>query len=262
MPVTAIGSNLEAVPGNVAVRALSGNLTLSAGDKPVQMLDAGAADRDVTLPAVEAGLTFTIWNIGAANSLVVKNPAGTSIVTVPPGFRASVWSSHSSWDTLTHTQSSDGTVDMEGAAIVGLPAASVASGAATVGQLLQRYIGVGSGSLGHSSTRYVSPGGVRVESGEGNAQAKMYTQGGVLRNFRIYVSGNTMSGGTVLTLRKNGADTAITMSLASGTVGAQEDTTHEVSFSAGDLICLKIVTTGSGLDTFAFTSWQIDAWGI
>lgn len=62
-----------------------------------------------------------------------------------------------------------------------------------------------------------------------------------------FKTGTAWSGGTisaVATLRKNSADTAITLSFSQGTTTAN-DTTHSVSFAAGDTIALKLVVTNT-----------------
>jgi hypothetical protein len=45
-----------------------------------------------------------------------------------------------------------------------------------------------------------------------------------------------------LTIRKNGVDTSITLTIPAGSsIGTYSDTTNSVSFSAGDLISVKAV---------------------
>lgn len=55
-------------------------------------------------------------------------------------------------------------------------------------------------------------------------------------------AGQTISGSLVLTIRKNGVDTAITITIPAGTSsGTFSDTTNSASFAAGDLISIKAV---------------------
>src|SRR5689334_21734613 len=63
--------------------ALSANVTLLKTDSPYQSADPNGSNRDITLPAVElTGMRFEIANVGSANSLVVKDPAGSTSVTI------------------------------------------------------------------------------------------------------------------------------------------------------------------------------------
>ena len=66
--------------------------------------------------------------------------------------------------------------------------------------------------------------------------------------FRIY-SQQPASGSLVLTLQKNAVDTALTITIASGSaIGNYTDTSNSVSFVAGDTWQIKIVqnaTSGS-----------------
>jgi hypothetical protein len=70
------------------VRTIAGALVLVDGDTDVQAINGGAANRDVTLPAVteqNEGRLFEIWNIGATNSLVIKNAGGSTLFTLTFG---------------------------------------------------------------------------------------------------------------------------------------------------------------------------------
>jgi len=57
--------------------------------------------------------------------------------------------------------------------------------------------------------------------------------------------GNSLNGATVVTLRKNSADTALTVTITAGSTAVFSDTTNSVSFVAGDLLNWKIDTTAS-----------------
>ena len=76
----------------------------------------------------------------------------------------------------------------------------------------------------------------------------------------LYFKVGTSWGGTisaVATLRKNSADTAITLNCSGGTTSAS-DTTHTVSYAAGDTIALKIVVTNtSGTGNLVFPRFTL-----
>lgn len=68
----------------INVQTISAALTLGSDCATWQVINGGAANRDVTLPAHRPGLVIIIRSSGA-NSLVVKNAAGDTIGTVTTG---------------------------------------------------------------------------------------------------------------------------------------------------------------------------------
>lgn len=59
-------------------------------------------------------------------------------------------------------------------------------------------------------------------------------------------AGQPASGSLVLTIRKNGVDTAITITIPAGSsIGTYSDTTNSESFAAGDLISVKAVNNAT-----------------
>ena len=65
------------------------------------------------------------------------------------------------------------------------------------------------------------------------------------------------SGNMVITVRKNGADTGLTYTLASGaTAGTYSNTTNTVTFAAGDLISLQVVNN-SAIESAKIISWAV-----
>lgn len=66
----------------VNVETISGDKTLSLADSTFQILNGGAADYDVNLPAEQDGIYFWITNSGATNALVVKNDAAATIISL------------------------------------------------------------------------------------------------------------------------------------------------------------------------------------
>lgn len=80
----------------------------------------------------------------------------------------------------------------------------------------------------------------------------------VIKNLSI-VTGTSQPGtGTmVFTVRKNGVDTALTLTVAiNAAAGTFADNTNEVSFSAGDLLSLKSVNNASGASA-ELTAWSV-----
>lgn len=67
------------------VLTIAGALALTDGHTDVLAINGGASNRDVTLPAVSdenEGRLYEIWNVGATNSLVIKNAGGDTLFTL------------------------------------------------------------------------------------------------------------------------------------------------------------------------------------
>ena len=82
----------------VNTEALSANKTLTITDNGVQALDPNGSDRNVILPVEADGLMFTICNNGSANTLIIKNDAGTQQGNpVAIGISVTIVSDGTSW---------------------------------------------------------------------------------------------------------------------------------------------------------------------
>lgn len=75
---------------------------------------------------------------------------------------------------------------------------------------------------------------------------------GVIRNLSFFVKTNARSTATSITLRLNGANAAITKSVAAGVTGWQEDTTNSVTVAVNDDVNWAI-TTSTGTGAFRVT---------
>lgn len=86
---------------NLGTHTCTGNITFTKRTAQQLMVDPGGASREVTLPAVENGLFFTIVNTADAYELLtVKNAGGSTIGTVGPGECGEFWSDGSAWTML------------------------------------------------------------------------------------------------------------------------------------------------------------------
>ena len=74
-----------ALLNGVNVETIAADKTLTLADSTFQILNGGASDRDVDLPAETDGIYFWITNSGGSNGLVVKNDGGSTIATVALG---------------------------------------------------------------------------------------------------------------------------------------------------------------------------------
>lgn len=81
------------------VESLSGNKTITTNDVQVQLLNPNGANRDVTLYATPATSdSFVFKNTGSAgNNLVLKNNAGTTLITLANNVAAGVVYDGTNW---------------------------------------------------------------------------------------------------------------------------------------------------------------------
>lgn len=107
--------------------------------------------------------------------------------------------------------------------------------------------GAGAGSIPAATTRYFGlSNGMGMNATETNVHAKMYGAG-VITRFRIYAGTAPSVGTAVFTLRVNAADTAATVSVATGaTVPEWFECTTPISFVDGDLVDVKAVGADTG----------------
>lgn len=91
---------------------------------------------------------------------------------------------------------------------------------------------------------------------EANHQIEMRVSG-TFKNLSVNVSANARTTNTVFKLRKNGADTGLTVTYGSGETGRKNDTSNTVSVAANDLICLAI-TTSTGTQTLSLLTYNIE----
>lgn len=93
----------ERIPGGVYIATLTGNIALDATYPRLCKLDPGGSARDITLdPVAKAeGLVRVIVNAAdAAENLVLKNVAGSTIATVNQNELAKVYCDGSTWALL------------------------------------------------------------------------------------------------------------------------------------------------------------------
>jgi len=90
------------------------------------------------------------------------------------------------------------------------------------------FTAIGNGGVGFSADRYFNLGGVhRAKTTEAQAQMKLNKSGGTFSSAYCRVSANTNGNNATLTLREDGANTAIAISITASTTGNFEDTDEE-----------------------------------
>lgn len=81
-----------------SVQTLTAAVTIDRDSAQLLFLDPGGAARNVTMPTAETGLFFWIQNTAdAAEDLVIKNPATTTIGTISQNEGAFVVSDGTNW---------------------------------------------------------------------------------------------------------------------------------------------------------------------
>lgn len=98
----------------------------------------------------------------------------------------------------------------------------------------------------------IAAGGTRYWANAGDLTTEAYRQidwavAGTFSNLRVRVTVNAATASSSVTLRKNGADTALTLTVGAGQTGVFEDATNSVSVVAGDDVHNQIIV-GTGGD--------------
>lgn len=92
---------------------------------------------------------------------------------------------------------------------------------------------------------------------EAQKEIPWYTPG-TFSKLYVRVIANTTTADSTVVLRKNGSDTAITITVPAGTSTVIEDITNLVTIVDGDTVCMKTVSGGTGTLTFSIISILFD----
>ncbi len=116
----------------------------------------------------------------------------------------------------------------------------------------------GAAQVTASTTAYAPIGSTsNFNATENNRQAIIPRPALVSNLVIVTATSQPASGSIVYTIRKNGVDTAITITIpANQAAGTFTDSTNSVQFAANDLISLKAVNNATG------NSAQIIAWSV
>lgn len=236
-------------------------------------IDGGAADRTISgLIAGAAGQKIQIHNGGTTNNLTLVSESASSSaanrfalpasLVLPPNATAEFrYDDNSSrWRLCTTALPNSGVTAgayTYSSVTVGADGRVTSASSGTVRTPLLWSTG-GSG-VTKSATTYLTFGAGALNATEGVRQIPMPFSG-TLRNLRVQTLGSQGNGTLVVTLRKNGVDTAITFTIsASAAVGVFSDLVNSVSVVAGDLISVKCVNNASDVDsTFLSMSAELD----
>lgn len=116
----------------------------------------------------------------------------------------------------------------------------------------------GAAQVTASTTAYAPIGSTSNFNPTENNRQTIIARNALISNLVIITATTQSAGGSlVFTIRKNGVDTALTLTIAAGTVaGTFTDATNSVQFAANDIISLKAVNNA------AANSAQIIAWSV
>ena len=102
-------------------------------------------------------------------------------------------------------------------------------------------------TVGPSVTEYYTVGGAVIEGTTLEADAQMRVRERFTFSLlTLYHRANTITAPSTFTLRKNGEDTALTVTIGASAVGYAVDGDHTVDFEPNDLICYKLTTGATG----------------
>lgn len=101
-----------------------------------------------------------------------------------------------------------------------------------------------------SLTQYSGLGVLKLATDESDT-ATVMPFSGTIKNFYVRTGSTAATGGesspvTTLTIRKNGVDTAVTLTMTQDINTTSSDTTHTVAFTAGDILTVAITTDSGG----------------
>lgn len=100
--------------------------------------------------------------------------------------------------------------------------------------------------ISFGTTRYIWIwGGNQAPTSAENATQSVMPRDGSIHRLYMKPITNSVNGDTTVLLRKNGADTALTITIPAGSVSIQSDISHVVNFVAGDLLCWAVTTGGT-----------------
>lgn len=92
-----------------------------------------------------------------------------------------------------------------------------------------------------------------ASSTEVQRQVEMFRDG-TWSGLSVYVRTANASGNTTLTIRQNGSDTGVTVTIPQNTTGLFQDLTNSVSVSTGDLMSIGVTTTAGTIALVSITA--------
>lgn len=109
-----------------------------------------------------------------------------------------------------------------------------------------------------AGTRYYPVGSYGAEATESNVNIR-FPMAGTVKKPWVQVTANTLDDATTYTIRDDGADTAVVVTITASTTGAFVDDTNTAAIAADSLVTAKIVRAGTGSMNVNFTSLEYDS---
>ncbi len=101
-------------------------------------------------------------------------------------------------------------------------------------------------NIGTGTTTYFSPSGGVTGSSVSDGCVVVMPRAATAKNLQIRIRANASNGATTFTLYKNGAATALTLTVGAGLTGTFADDTHTVALVKGDIITIEGANAGTG----------------
>ena len=109
-------------------------------------------------------------------------------------------------------------------------------------------------TAGGTSYAYIGMGGMSTLSGAEVNRQITYRTAGTISRLYVMALNNTTTASSTVTVRKNGADTLMTVTIPAGTNTTIEDSIHSETIASGDRLSAKIVSGGTGTFRLAICS--------
>lgn len=241
---------------DLPISALTSSQTLTGSDSKTVFTNEGASSKpSYTLPSADAGMVIS-FIVQDADGLRVIAATGDTIRTSGQVSKSAGYIESTAIGSVLTLRCINATewIAVEISGLWLLERASDTFWVAGGGSWIQYYAnqsagGAGAGTIPATTTRYLGlNNGLGINATETNVHSIQMRACKVLR-IKIYITAVPSVGSCVLTLRKNGAGTALSLTVTSGTsIPAWHDFTGGViDFAEGDTLAVEGVgaTTGS-----------------
>lgn len=246
---TTAALNLQGGAGGTAQLADGGGRSLALGPSTVS-LQGGVNVGAITLTSATPAWTI---GAGASSTGITINGSGTPFISLDSGAGATSLGDINSTANSTFVILDDSLKSIQVAAdastgVISLTASAVNVNSHSIGATLA--VPVSNTVLAQATgTVYSSPGyvGTPLAAATEGAVSWPCPRAGVIKNLfvRTGTTAKTNTPATTITIRKNGADTAVTLTMTETTSTTSSDLIHSVSVAQGDLITVSFAVTGA-----------------
>lgn len=251
--------NFEASSGDVTLLAASESATFSTASSTNPMPLSGTFGAGQT----EAHVELKFWKGGTLNKLTVniatntrsdtttlksrKNGADGNLVISIGANQTGIFTDTTNSDTLADGDLANLTLVLgAGTGSIGVRNTCVAFTSTDACTYL--HSAGGQTNISANTTRHLLlTNGTNPATTESDNEAPLGIAGARVSHLRVYVSANTVTATSTATVRRNGADTALTVSIPASTTGEFTDTTNSFTTTAEtDWLSLAVVAGATG----------------